>query len=65
MNKFTLPAGTTNRHQWHKPTLDAIRDLDRVSFQRRELSGVKAAKNTKALFQPCLQLLRMKQPISF
>lgn len=41
MNNFTLPTGTTNRHQWHKPTLAAINGLDRLRFMRRELYGVK------------------------
>ena len=49
MNKFTLPTGTTNRHQWHKQTLDAIRDLDRLRFQRRELYGVKGGEERESI----------------
>jgi len=40
MNKFQLPAGTTNRHQWHKNAMHAIKELDRLRFERLQKSGV-------------------------
>lgn len=41
MQEFTLPAGTTNRHQWHKQAMAAIESLRQLTLTRRELWGVK------------------------
>lgn len=39
MKKFTLPAGTSNRHQWHKAAASAITKVTRTFNQRRQLGG--------------------------
>lgn len=49
MSKFTLQAGTTNRHQWHKQAVGAIRALDGLRYQRRELYGVKGGEERSSI----------------
>jgi len=39
MQKFTLPAGTTNRHQWHKPAAKAIEGVTRTFEMVEEIWG--------------------------
>ena len=39
-HKFTLEAGTTNRHQWHKKTVSALQELDRVKDETLNLTGI-------------------------
>jgi len=39
--KFTLPAGTTNRHQWHKATTEALQILSRCKYETKTLTGIK------------------------
>ncbi len=40
MKKFTLPAGTTNRHRWHKSAVSAIENVTRTFDMVRQKSGV-------------------------
>ena len=51
MNKFTLPSGTTNRHQWHKTTVKALQELDRLRFQRLELFGINGGEEHSSITQ--------------
>lgn len=39
MRKFTLPAGTTNRHQWHKDAAKAVRRVTQTFNMLRQLYG--------------------------
>jgi len=47
--KFTLPAGITNRHQWHKEAAHALSVLSNVQFQRRELYGTKGGEERESI----------------
>ena len=38
-NKFSLQAGTTNRHKWHKQTVSALQVLDRLKTETLEKWG--------------------------
>lgn len=40
MKKFTLPAGTTNRHQWHKDAVRAIENITRTFNMMHQKFGV-------------------------
>lgn len=39
MKKFTLPAGTTNRHKWHKGAAKAIEQVTRTFNMMRQIYG--------------------------
>lgn len=39
MNKFSLPAGTTNRHRWHKAAAESVAKVARTFDMQREIYG--------------------------
>jgi hypothetical protein len=49
MRKFTLPAGTTNRHKWHKDAAQAIGRVAATFNQVRQLYGVAGVDETSSL----------------
>lgn len=49
MKKFTLPAGTTNRHQWHKGAVKAIESVTRTFNMMLQKYGVIGGNETESL----------------
>jgi hypothetical protein len=49
MRKFTLPAGTTNRHKWHKKAADAVAKVARTFDMQRELYGTLGGEERESL----------------
>ena len=49
MRKFQLPAGTTNRHKWHKDAAQAIGRVAATFNQVRQLYGVAGVDETSSL----------------
>lgn len=49
MKKFTLPAGTTNRHQWHKEAAAAITAVTRTFDMMRQIYGQHGGESSESL----------------
>lgn len=47
--KFSLPAGTTNRHRWHKEAAAALRSVTNTFNMRRELWGTHGGEERESL----------------
>lgn len=49
MNKFTLPAGTTNRHQWHKEAAQAVGKVTGTFNMLRQIYGQHGGESHESL----------------